>query len=222
MSETLSNQPSLSTYFEPKTLNELDFFGEHLHFSCQYAPTDLPKTGGAKWLAKLPKIGGKPTTPMNINLGCGFYDVAGQMIDSVWYGQVRAFDDNARYQGDSLKTSKKPELPHLHELINLRLSSLPNNIYRIALLMHSYHHQPLAKAVSGEINLLDGDGIVIHALSFDSLQSSTTALLAWELTRTKKDWRISAPMREFSSELVTGVNVGKFAEKLTNNFGDTT
>lgn len=222
MSETLSNQPSLSTYFEPKTLNELDFFGEHLHFSCQYAPTDLPKTGGAKWLAKLPKIGGKPTTPMNINLGCGFYDVAGQMIDSVWYGQVRAFDDNARYQGDSLKTSKKPELPHLHELINLRLSSLPNNIYRIALLMHSYHHQPLAKAVSGEINLLDGDGIVIHALSFDSLQSSTTALLAWELTRTKKDWRISAPMREFSGELVTGVNVGKFAEKLTNNFGDTT
>lgn len=196
MSELLTYHAPLAVHFESRMLSELPLTGNELVVTSSHQPTELPKTGIDKWLAKLPKIGDDRPVAMDIDLACGLYNDKGQLLEVVWYGNVRSLYESVRHHGDTFIGMNKAYRPSLvEESLSIRLWQLDPEVARVAIFVHSYHRQDLNLAIFGKIHLTDNEGTNIHEMPFAGFDEGVTGVCAWQLVKMRdKDWRISAPM----------------------------
>lgn len=209
MSETLETPPVLAIHFDPKTLKELDIVASQLVITSSHQPTKLAKTGLQALLAKTPLSKDTPV-PMDIDIACGLYDEKGELLEVVWYGNLRNKDESVRHNGDTFIGMNKEYQPStVQETLVIRYGLLDKRIHRLAIFVHSATNAPLRKALSGQISLHDNENTRIHQIEFATLDEKTTGLCAWQLVRTfDDDFRITA-----LSEPVVGKTAGELAKK---------
>ena len=171
------------------------------YFTVQWQHTQMPKAG-------LYNKFKKRTQAMDLDLSCLLCNRYGEVIETVWFKNVRDKAQSVRHQGDEL-LGKKPlgaiddrkEDPDNNqstkvndanlnqESMVLFLTKLPPQVFHVVMIVSSYHGYALSKAKQASCQLSDDEGNVISELAFTKLPSNTKALWFASLTRSADSWR---------------------------------
>lgn len=152
-----------------------------LYFSMDYTFTKVPLTG---WLNKFKK----KTRPMDVDIACLLFDKNGDIVEKVWFKQLRDTAEAIRHKGDDIHGRRPGKTPHLDglqdlEQIELRLDKVANEIAQIALIVNSYTGDPLAKLVDGEVLLKDDEANQALHINLLQLDKNCHTLLVANLKR---------------------------------------
>jgi len=182
-------------------VERMDVVLKQWYFTVQWQHTQMPKSG-------LYNKFKKRTQAIDIDLSCLLCNRYGEVIETVWFKNVRDKAQSVRHQGDEL-LGKKPlgamddrqEDPDNNqgtkvndanlnqESMVLFLSKLPPQVFHVVMIVSSYHGYALSKAKQASCQLSDDEGNVISELAFTKLQTDTKALWFASLTRSADSWR---------------------------------
>lgn len=182
-------------------IEHMDVVLKQWYFSVQWQHTQMPKAG-------LYNKFKKRTQAIDIDLSCLLCNRYGEVIETVWFKNVRDKAQSVRHQGDEL-LGKKPfsaiddrkEDPYNNqstkvndanlnqESMVLFLSKLPPQVFHVVMIVSSYHGYALSKAKQASCQLSDDEGNVISELAFTKLPTDTKALWFASLTRSADSWR---------------------------------
>lgn len=198
---TDANSQPLKVFFEPRTLTQLGVLSGGLVVSIEYQQTEFQKTGWRALMRKLPIF--KSMTPfkppmldMDIDLSCVMLDKSQQVVDKVWYGNLRSSNESVRHGGDALTGAKTLEDRLANqEVISIRLSELPKEVHHLLFVISSYYKHPLSRAKKGVTKMVDAENQLIHATALDTLSAGEYGVLAWCLERCGEDFLLSAPQK---------------------------
>lgn len=197
---TMTTDTAPTTFFEPKTLNELGIMGKILTPAIRYECTKLPRQGLDRYLSHLPMFSKKPIN-MDIDVGCALFNHQGMLIDSSYYGRIRTEDGSVRHGGDGLMGACDFEDKFINqEEINIHLDKLSDDIHHIIIVIANHHKQPLSLANKGVGILRDNEGVLVHEFELPSLDKSTHAIIAWHLQRKDGDWQIQVPLKSINHD----------------------
>lgn len=145
-----------------------------LIFSVQYPYTSVPAKG---FLARF-----KPQElPLDVDLACAIYDHHKQLIELVWYGNVRDKTGAVRHDGDALVGAKTSQQAGLHqEAISIRLDKLPRMATHLALFAHVHGNHALNHA-DGRIFL--GDKLMADDEILLTDLGDAHALYGWQINK---------------------------------------
>ena len=196
MSATLSapttNTTSIAnTSIAPATwlLSDLPIQTTTLLFGLNFRATEVTKAG------LISRIKGSKQL-IDIDLSCLLYDRNCQLIDQVWFKQLRDSTEAVRHQGDSLDGKDRgamAELDHNIDLeqIELRLPKLSPQTHHLALVVSSYHGQPLRLVDSGTIRITDDENNIVDLQDLTALPQKCHALWYAGFTRELGEWRVT-------------------------------
>lgn len=182
-------------------VEHMDVVLKQWYFTVQWQQTQMPKSG-------LYNKFKKRTQAIDIDLSCLLCNRYGEVIETVWFKNVRDKAQSVRHQGDEL-LGKKPlgaiddrqedpdnnqgtkvnDINLNQESMVLFLSKLPPQVFHVVMIVSSYHGYALSKAKQASCQLSDDEGNVISELAFTKLPSNTKALWFASLTRSADSWR---------------------------------
>lgn len=182
-------------------VEHMDVVLKQWYFTVQWQKTQMPKSG-------LYNKFKKRTQAMDLDLSCLLCNRYGEVIETVWFKNVRDKAQSVRHQGDEL-LGKKPlgaiddrkedpdnnqgtkvnDVNLNQESMVLFLSKLPPQVFHVVMIVSSYHGYALSKAKQASCQLSDDEGNVISELAFTKLPADTKALWFASLTRSADSWR---------------------------------
>lgn len=174
---------------ESHLLSDLSLEGETLLFGLNFKHTEVDKKGIINRFRK-----NKHT--LDLDLSCLLFNKHLEVIDTIWFKNLR--DDSAavRHHGDSLNGKDRGDEAELNrkvdvETIELRLARLPKTVTHIALLLSSYQDYPLKLVTRGDVRIGDDEGNYAYSRSLDTLDPDITALCIALLSRELGEWRLT-------------------------------
>ena len=182
-------------------VEHMDVVLKQWYFTVQWQKTQMPKSG-------LYNKFKKRTQAMDIDLSCLLCNRYGEVIETVWFKNVRDKAQSVRHQGDELlgkkpfsaiddrkedadnnQSTKVNDANLNQESMVLFLSKLPPQVFHVVMIVSSYHGYALSKAKEASCQLSDDEGNVISELAFTKLRTDTKALWFASLTRFADSWR---------------------------------
>lgn len=182
-------------------VEHMDVVLKQWYFTVQWQKTQMPKSG-------LYNKFKKRTQAMDIDLSCLLCNRYGEVIETVWFKNVRDKAQSVRHQGDELlgkkpfsaiddrkedadnnQSTKVNDANLNQESMVLFLSKLPPQVFHVVMIVSSYHGYALSKAKQASCQLSDDEGNVISELAFTKLPAETKALWFASLTRSADSWR---------------------------------
>ena len=182
-------------------VEHMDVVLKQWYFTVQWQKTQMPKSG-------LYNKFKKRTQAMDIDLSCLLCNRYGEVIETVWFKNVRDKAQSVRHQGDELlgkkpfsaiddrkedadnnQSTKVNDANLNQESMVLFLSKLPPQVFHVVMIVSSYHGYALSKAKEASCQLSDDEGNVISELAFTKLATDTKALWFASLTRSADSWR---------------------------------
>ena len=182
-------------------IEHMDVVLKQWYFTVQWQQTQMPKSG-------LYNKFKKRTQAMDIDLSCLLCNRYGEVIETVWFKNVRDKAQSVRHQGDELlgkkplgaiddrkedpdnnQSTKVNDVNLNQESMVLFLSKLPPQVFHVVMIVSSYHGYALSKAKQASCQLSDDEGNVISELAFTKLPTDTKALWFASLTRSADSWR---------------------------------
>jgi stress response protein SCP2 len=182
-------------------VEHMDVVLKQWYFTVQWQQTQMPKSG-------LYNKFKKRTQAMDIDLSCLLCNRYGEVIETVWFKNVRDKAQSVRHQGDELlgkkpfsaiddrkedadnnQSTKVNDANLNQESMVLFLSKLPPQVFHVVMIVSSYHGYALSKAKEASCQLSDDEGNVISELAFTKLPTDTKALWFASLTRSADSWR---------------------------------
>lgn len=182
-------------------VEHMDVVLKQWYFTVQWQQTQMPKAG-------LYNKFKKRTQAIDIDLSCLLCNRYGEVIETVWFKNVRDKAQSVRHQGDELlgkkpfstiddrkedpdnnQSTKVNDVNLNQESMVLFLSKLPPQVFHVVMIVSSYHGYALSKAKQASCQLSDDEGNVISELAFTKLPADTKALWFASLTRSADSWR---------------------------------
>ena len=182
-------------------LEHMDVVLKQWYFTVQWQHTQMPKSG-------LYNKFKKRTQAIDIDLSCLLCNRYGEVIETVWFKNVRDKAQSVRHQGDELlgkkpfsaiddrkkdadnnQSTKVNDANLNQESMVLFLSKLPPQVFHVVMIVSSYHGYALSRAKEASCQLSDDEGNVISELAFTKLPTDTKALWFASLTRSADSWR---------------------------------
>lgn len=182
-------------------VEHMDVVLKQWYFTVQWQQTQMPKAG-------LYNKFKKRTQAIDIDLSCLLCNRYGEVIETVWFKNVRDKAQSVRHQGDELlgkkpfsaiddrkedadknQSTKVNDVNLNQESMVLFLSKLPPQVFHVVMIVSSYHGYALSKAKQASCQLSDDEGNVISELAFTKLATDTKALWFASLTRSADSWR---------------------------------
>ena len=182
-------------------VEHMDVVLKQWYFTVQWQKTQMPKSG-------LYNKFKKRTQAMDIDLSCLLCNRYGEVIETVWFKNVRDKAQSVRHQGDELlgkkplgaiddrqedpdnnQSTKVNDINLNQESMVLFLSKLTPQVFHVVMIVSSYHGYALSKAKQASCQLSDDEGNVISELAFTKLPTDTKALWFASLTRSADSWR---------------------------------
>lgn len=171
-----------------------------------HQPTTVAPTSKQKFLAKF-GFGTRHDIALDMDVGCGCYDGQGNLLESVWYGKVRAFDGAVRLTYDTFIGMNKLYTPlQVEEELNVRLLHLPKEVQTLVLFVHCHGNYPLKKLTVGKVGLKVSDHHSIDELSLAECADDVAGMAVWQISRDGDAWQVWA-----INEPVTGDTIGNMA-----------
>ena len=182
-------------------VEHMDVVLKQWYFTVQWQQTQMPKAG-------LYNKFKKRTQAIDLDLSCLLCNRYGEVIETVWFKNVRDKAQSVRHQGDELlgkkplgaiddrqedpdnnQSTKVNDVNLNQESMVLFLSKLPPQVFHVVMIVSSYHGYALSKAKQASCQLSDDEGNVISELAFTKLPAETKALWFASLTRSADSWR---------------------------------
>ncbi|OBX58483.1 hypothetical protein A9Z61_03920 [Moraxella osloensis] len=182
-------------------IEHMDVVLKQWYFTVQWQKTQMPKSG-------LYNKFKKRTQAMDIDLSCLLCNRYGEVIETVWFKNVRDKAQSVRHQGDELlgkkpfsaiddrkedadnnQSTKVNDVNLNQESMVLFLSKLPPQVFHVVMIVSSYHGYALSKAKQASCQLSDDEGNVISELALAKLATDIKALWFASLTRSADSWR---------------------------------
>ena len=182
-------------------VEHMDVVLKQWYFTVQWQHTQMPKAG-------LYNKFKKRTQAMDLDLSCLLCNRYGEVIETIWFKNVRDKAQSVRHQGDELlgkkplgaiddrkedpdnnQSTKVNDVNLNQESMVLFLSKLPPQVFHVVMIVSSYHGYALSKAKEAFCQLSDDEGNVISELAFAKLATDTKALWFASLTRSADSWR---------------------------------
>ena len=182
-------------------VEHMDVVLKQWYFTVQWQQTQMPKAG-------LYNKFKKRTQAIDLDLSCLLCNRYGEVIETVWFKNVRDKAQSVRHQGDELlgkkpfcaiddrkedadnnQSTKVNDVNLNQESMVLFLSKLPPQVFHVVMIVSSYHGYALSKAKQASCQLSDDEGNVISELAFTKLATDTKALWFASLTRSADSWR---------------------------------
>lgn len=182
-------------------VEHMDVVLKQWYFTVQWQHTKMPKSG-------LYNKFKKRTQAMDLDLSCLLCNRYGEVIETVWFKNVRDKAQSVRHQGDELlgkkpfsaiddrqedpdnnQSTKVNDVNLNQESMVLFLTKLPPQVFHVVMIVSSYHGYALSKAKEASCQLSDDEGNVISELAFTKLPADTKALWFASLTRSADSWR---------------------------------
>lgn len=182
-------------------VEHMDVVLKQWYFTVQWQQTQMPKSG-------LYNKFKKRTQAMDLDLSCLLCNRYGEVIETVWFKNVRDKAQSVRHQGDELlgkkpfsaiddrqedldnnQSTKVNDVNLNQESMVLFLTKLPPQVFHVVMIVSSYHGYALNKAQQASCQLSDDEGNVISELAFTKLPTDTKALWFASLTRSADSWR---------------------------------
>ncbi len=219
---TQTDHQPLKAFFEPKTLTELGVLGHSITVAVGYEACQFEKTGMSALARKIPVLKGltpfkSPTLDMDIDLSCLVLDESHQILDKVWYANVRGLEESVRYVGSLSGATHFEEALTPQESITIRLSELPASAQRLIFVMSSYHKHSLCHAKKGTTKIMDNEGVLAYGYSLDTITLGEHGVVAWMMERHGDDFRISAPQKGLGTSF-NPANLSSELDKLVGQF----
>lgn len=167
-----------------------------LYFTLDYQRTFVKKSGLLNHIKKT-------SVALDIDLNAFLYDDNGQLLEMVWYKNLRDASQSIRHHGDELLGKKKlittdpasqmdaAQRADELESIELQLQQLPANIHHIALVANTFSHTPLNAVSQGSISLQDNRGRALQHIDLTSISHKAHVLWVATLYRQGFDWRLT-------------------------------
>lgn len=171
------------------SLSALGLTADRLFFAMNYQFTPPKPTGLKKRLKQNDKA-------IDIDIACVLYNDSCVISDIVWFKQLRDKAESVRHQGDSLNGKDRGEQalydgPIDQEQIRLYLDHIPADIRYVAMIVHSYNQQPLAKVEMGEVHLSDDEGNRAFNVNLKQLPRDCHSLWVGSLRREIDGWYLT-------------------------------
>ncbi|MES1964566.1 TerD family protein [Psychrobacter sp. AH5] len=177
--------------FLPKSesLSALGLSADRLFFAMNYQFTPPKPTGLKKRLKQNDKA-------IDIDIACVLYTDNCVISDIVWFKQLRDKAESVRHQGDSLNGKDRGEQalydgPLDQEQIRIYMDHIPAEIRYVAMIVHSYNQQPLAKIEIGEVHLNDDEDNRAFTINLKQVPRDCHCLWAASLRREVDDWYLT-------------------------------
>lgn len=185
--DSSSTHPASTTLPVSHLLSELPIQGSTLLFGLNFKYTKVMKKGLINRLKK-------NKTTLDIDLSCVLFDKQLQVVDKVWFKQLRDNSEAIRHRGDSLNGKDRGAAAQIDrnvdvETIELRLARLPETVYHIALVISSYNGYPIRQVERGNLYLSDDEGSEIYSTDLTLIANDSTALCVAILSRELGEWR---------------------------------
>lgn len=189
--DNTNDSTALERHFEPKTLTALGLMGTSFSATVRYEHTQICKKGLAKLLGKLPFFDGKPTT-LDIDLSCFSLNQSLELIDTIWYGNLRNANHSIRHKGDALFGARNfDESLTTQEEIHIRPNELDDSVHHLLFIINA--NRSLHYAQKGEFILLDNEENIAHAIDARTLPKGCRSMLLWHLSKKGSDWQLHIP-----------------------------
>lgn len=166
-----------------------------IYFTLDYQHTLVKKSGIINQIKKT-------SITLDIDLNVFLYDSMGQLLEMVWYKNLRDTSQNIRHHGDELLGKKTQQLSNHTDLpnhivqqdelesIEMRLQNLPNHIHYLALTVNTFSHSPLNSVNQGNIRLQDSMGQTLQHIDLTTLSHKADTLWIATLYRQGFEWRL--------------------------------
>lgn len=192
VAQLIDNQEDLTKQIGV-AVESLDVSLKQWQFSVHWQKTKVLKSGLINRLKKREQS-------MDLDLSCLLCNRYGEVVERVWFKNVRDQAEAIRYQGDELigdrvlhtkQSNDEPEhIAEKRESIALFLARIPPHIYQVALVLSSYTGHELKQVQQGECLLSDDEGNIILKLNLPKLQAEVPAIWVATISRSANSWRL--------------------------------
>ena len=189
MSESMTNHIAAPLSLISDTLSTLGLRSEVLHYGLSFKTTKATLPG---LMNKIRKKQGE----MDLDISCMLYDAKSNLVDTVWFKELRDSTETIRHQGDSLNGTDRGKQAEYEgsvdpEQIIIRLASVPSHVAHIALVLSSYYGQPIRSTEAGHLHLSDDEGNVAFNVDLTTLPPNCNAVWIAHLRREIDDWHLT-------------------------------
>lgn len=193
-------------------------------FSINWQRTLVPKSGLLNQFKKKTEL-------LDLDLACLLCNRYGEVIERVWFKNVRDRAESVRHHGDELLGTASLNVDETHnnavatndtltvmtatglsndrqmnqERISLYFPRLPPHVYHVIFVVSSFQKQALAKAKNGICQLTDDEGNIITELSLATLEDNCFAVRVATLTRASDSWRYHADMTKLNVQGIEAI-----------------
>lgn len=134
---------------------------------------------------------------IDLDLSCLMFDNNGQILERVWFKNVRDNAESIRHRGDSLDgTDRGDNLTFDNRLdqekIDIYLQKIPQQVHFVAFVLSSFHGQTFSAIAEGYCHLSDDEGNVITQLNLPKLPKKCNAIWVASLVREVNTWQFTA------------------------------
>lgn len=200
INETLGNTYFLNNYHNENygiLLENLNISLDKWYVRLHWQKTKAQKSG---FWHKLKKH----QTTLDLDLSCLLYNNLGEIIERVWFKNVRDKSEAIRYQGDELigdRTLKNNEekIEPKYENIAISLPNIPLHITQIVFVLSSYTGHDLNLVTQGNCSIIDDEGNDILNLNLTKINDNTPAIWLATLTRHNHQWYFKEELKELIS-----------------------
>lgn len=145
---------------------------------------------GLGWdaIAKKGMFGRSRAQSIDLDASCLLFDAAGELVDAVWFRQLRSKDGSVLHTGDNLTGEGEGD----DESINVDLQRVPAEVTQLVFTVNSFTGQDFSQIANAFCRLLDettGDEIARYDLSGSGQH---TAQIMAKVTRDGAGWSMTA------------------------------
>jgi tellurium resistance protein TerZ len=125
---------------------------------------------------------------IDLDASCVMFDQAKQMVDVVWFGQLRSNDGSITHTGDNRTGAGDGD----DEQIIVDLSSVPANVVSLVFVVNSFTGQSFDQIENSFCRIVNGANQVELARYNLSCNGSHTAMIMAKVYRHSGEWKMHA------------------------------
>lgn len=125
---------------------------------------------------------------IDLDASCLMFDSSQQLVDTVWFRQLKSKDGSVKHSGDNLTGEGDGD----DEVINVDLQKLPSNISTLVFTITSFRGQTFDKVESAKCRLVDASSNKELASYTLSDKSKVTAQVMAKVYKQNNEWHMQA------------------------------
>ncbi len=150
---------------------------------------DVAKPAKTGFLSGLMGGGSGGSDSIDLDASCGLFDEAGNLVDVVYFGQLRSKDGSIQHTGDNLTGAGDGD----DEVINVDLNRVPAGVKSLVFTVNSFTGQTFDKVANAVCRLVNRSGDKeVARLNLSDCKGGHNAVIMAKIYRHNGEWKMHA------------------------------